>query len=110
MCFSRGIPLFSPSSIVLSYVTSKIFELLLNEELHKKKKKNERSFSCMPFPSSFQFEMLIREADKDGDGNLDYEEFVQLMTNPESEQAAAVATNSAALARHPSKKIQNGKK
>ncbi len=28
-----------------------------------------------------QFDMLIREADKDGDGNLDYEEFVQLMTH-----------------------------
>ena len=28
-----------------------------------------------------QFEMLIGEADKDGDGNLDYEEFVNLMTS-----------------------------
>ena len=28
-----------------------------------------------------QFEMLIGEADKDGDGNLDYEEFVHLMTS-----------------------------
>lgn len=28
-----------------------------------------------------EFDMLIGEADKDGDGVLDYEEFVQLMTS-----------------------------
>ncbi len=33
-----------------------------------------------------QFQTLIQEADKDGDGQLDYEEFVQLMTNPATAQ------------------------